>query len=373
MKCQEAQVFVSSLYDREPVPEEAAAHIGSCAMCRDRLRKYAEMGAELRLLASAEATTVPSLPVCLPPRRRQWTHGLTVRVLVPRFAIGLALIAILGLSVGLGLVRGQRSGPWFQYEVSGPEWQGTGGSVLQSGESGSGEFSSSADLRMTFYEVKVLDVRNDSARIEIRARRFNTESDAHARRLIVEPDGHRATVTSRRDINRILASATPQRFDYTPGKKLQIPVDGGGTLVLTGKVYRLRPSFWAYPVNPEPNEIVLTNPAMVRGQEFLGNIGGSASAAGGNSAIGACVPPVGAFVFALKPFPGAIRGVAEFGQARFTMDGQDYTLFSATPITGGQQPRDIWVYRAPNCPLVARPMIIGSGSSPYDVLPHIRK
>jgi hypothetical protein len=375
MNCQDAQVFVSALYDGEIVPEDAAGHIASCTACRNLLRKYAQMGAELRLLAAADGEPNPAPLGDLPPKRRRWTSGLTSRMLVPRFAIGLGLIAILGLSVGLSLVRGQGSGPWFQYEVSDLQRQGSGGNVLQAGEYGTGESSSSADPRITLYEVKVLDVENNSVRVEVRARKFMTEPDGHTGKFIVEPDGHRATITSRRDIDRILASATPQRFDYKPGQKLQIPVDGGGTLVLTGKVYRLRPSFWGpgYPVNPEPNEIVLTNPAMVRGQEFLGNIGGSASAAGGNSAIGACVPPVGSFVFALKPFPGAIQGVAEFGRARFTMDGQDYTLFSATPITGGQQPRDIWVYLGPNCPSVKHPGILGSGSSPDNVLPFLRK
>ncbi|HEV2247181.1 MAG TPA: hypothetical protein VGW37_11070, partial [Terriglobia bacterium] len=335
-------------------------------------REYAQMGAELRLLASTEPETSPR-PLGIPSSKGlHLTRGLTVRVLVPRFAIALALVAIVGLSVGLALVHGQGSGPWFQYEVTDLQSQGSGGNLLQAGEYGTGESSSSADPRITLYEVKVLDVRNDSAQVDVRARKF-IKSDGHGDEFIVEPDGHRAAVKSREDIDRILASATPQRFDYKPGQKVQIPVEGGGTLALTGKVYQIRPSFWGFPVNPEPNEIVLTNPALVRGQEFLGNIAGSASASGGNSAIGACVPPVGAFVFALKAFPGAIQGVAEFGRARFTIGGQDYTLFSATPITGGRQPRDIWVYRAPNCPSVEHPMILGSSASPYDVLPNFRK
>ncbi|HET7214155.1 MAG TPA: hypothetical protein VFL79_11240 [Terriglobia bacterium] len=375
MNCQDAQLFVSALYDGEVVPQDAAAHIASCAPCRDLLNKYAQIGARLRLMAAAEGGTDPAPLGNLPPKRRRWSSGLTGRVLVPRFAIGVVLIAIAGLSIGLALVHGQGSGPWFQYEVTDVQSQGTGGNVLQTGEYGTGESSSPADPRITLYEVKVIDVRNDSAQVEVRARKFNTEPDGRGGKFIIEPDSRRATVKSREDIDRLLSSATPQRFDYKPGQKLSIQVDGGGTLVLTGKVYRIRPSFWApgYIVNPAPNEIVLSNPAMVRGREFLGNIAGSASAAGGNSAIGACVPPVGSFVFALKPFPGAIQGVTEFGRARFTMDGQEYTLFSATPITGGEQPREIWIYRGPNCPSVALPGIMGSGSSPYNVLPILRK
>lgn len=375
MNCQDAKLFVSALYDGEVVPQDAAEHIASCAACRGLLLKYSSIGAELRLLASADHGTDPAPLGDLPPKRRRWSRGLKGRVLVPRFAIGLVLIAIAGLSIGLAVVHGRESAPWFQYEVTDVQSEGTGGNVLQAGEYGTGESSSSADPRITLYEVKVIDVRNDSAQVEVRARRFNTEPDGHAGKFILVPGGHRATVKSREDIDRLLAIAAPQRFDYKPGQKLNIQVDGGGTLVLTGKVYRIRPSFWApgYIVNPAPNEIALSNPAMVRGREFLGDIAGSASAAGRNSAIGACVPPVGSFVFALKPFPGAVRGVTEFGRARFTMDGQDYTLFSATPITGGEQPREIWIYRGPNCPSVTRPGVVGSGSSPDEVLPHLKK
>src|SRR5574340_514023 len=221
MKCEDAQTFVSALYDGEVVPGDAARHIAACSACRDLLHKYAQMGAELRLAANAERGIRPA-PLCdLPPTRRRWIGGLKGRVLIPRFAIGLALVAIVGLSVGLALVQGRGSGPWFQYEVTDVQRQGSAGNVLQAGEYGTGESYSSADPRITLYEVKALDVRNDSARIEFRARRFNTEPDGHGGKFIVEPDGHRATVRSRQDISRILASATPQRFAYKPGQKLQ--------------------------------------------------------------------------------------------------------------------------------------------------------
>jgi hypothetical protein len=346
MNCQDAQPFVSAMYDRESVPREAAVHVGSCATCRERLRKYAQMGAELRLLASAEPVTVPSPPIYLPPRHRRWTRGLTVRVLVPRFAIGLAVIAIVGLSVGLGLVRGQGAGPWFQFVVHSPWGQGETAGVLQAGESTGGEFSSTSVNKKVAFRLKAVEVQNNAVRIQVRVCTFGPEP------------------VNQQELNQILASIPPQQFDYVPGQRLQIPVEEAGSIVLTGKVYRLPPSFSAawYPVSPEPGEIVLTNAALVRGHEFLGNIG-TASASTDNSAIGACVPPLGAFVFALKPFAGATPGFAEFGQARFRLDGQQYILFSATPITGGQQPREIWVYRAPTCPLSSLGIFASGGLS----------
>jgi hypothetical protein len=96
------------------------------------------------------------------------------------------------------------------------------------------------------------------------------------------------------------------------------------------------PSFSAqwYPLTLLPNEIALSKAALVRGNQFLGEIGGGDSARAENSAIGICVPPLGTFVFALKPFQGAVQGVAEFGEVRFNLDGDEYTLFLSHPNHG---------------------------------------
>ena len=115
----------------------------------------------------------------------------------------------------------------------------------------------------------------------------------------------------------------------------------------------------------------------MRGSEFLGEVHGRGGVQAKNSAVGICVPPLGAFVFALKPLEGAIPGVAEFGEARFKMDGYEYMLFSTTPITGGQQPREIWVYRSRNRPASVPPRLrhaslIGVGDI-SDILKTLRK
>jgi hypothetical protein len=64
----------------------------------------------------------------------------------------------------------------------------------------------------------------------------------------------------------------------------------------------------------------------------------------------------------LHPIEGAVEGQAEFGRAHFKLDGHNYLLFSATPITGGDQPRAIWVYRNPQRRLG------GSGHGPPEPL-----
>ncbi|MGA8183756.1 MAG: hypothetical protein WB819_08935, partial [Terriglobia bacterium] len=175
MNCQEAQPFVSALNDGETVPKEAAEHIRGCASCKERLQDYAQMGVELRLAASAapEDALAPLPP--LPDRHRHWGQRLGGRVLVPRFAVGLALLCIAGLSLGLGLVRRQAPGPWFQFEASsspGKSISGSIGGLLQGGEPASGGFLPGTDGKKIALRVSAVEVRNDLVRLQIWERAF---------------------------------------------------------------------------------------------------------------------------------------------------------------------------------------------------------
>ncbi len=109
MRCEEAYALISELYDRELVPRQAAEHIFGCAGCRARLRDYAEIGAQLRLLASQTASAEPIAELQPAPRRSHWARGWSAPVLVPRYVAAPVLMALLVLSIGLGLVQAQRS------------------------------------------------------------------------------------------------------------------------------------------------------------------------------------------------------------------------------------------------------------------------
>ncbi len=346
MNCQEAQSFVSALHDGETVPKEAAEHIGGCAACKKRLQEYAQMGMELRLLASVESPESAATPPPLPPQGRRWARPLTGRVLVPRFALALGVVAIVGLSVGLGFVRAQSRGLWFQFDVSDPATQDKTGTLLQAGDFPNVLFLSGGPRLKICFQVKAADVQNDLVRLLVRARAFEPQPGSEEEKAA----NYQGAVLTPELIDRILANTPFRELPYVPGQTLEIPVEGAGKLLLTGRVYRLRPSFSAqwFTVTPKENAIQLTNPALVRDHEFLGRLEWAATIQATNSTVGIYVPEGGAFLFALKPFDGATRGVAEFGEAHFKMDGHDYILFSATPITGGQQPREIWVYRDAN-------------------------
>ena len=349
MDCQEVQPFVSALHDGETVSREIADHIRNCSACRSRLEDYTRMGVELRLLASTAPEEAPTRLPQLPPPSLRWGSTLTARVLVPRFALGVGLFAILGLSVGLGWMRAQSGGgPWFQFDLSNPETQDRVGCLTQVEGHEEDVFLPGGANKRIAIRVKVLDAQKDAVRLTVQARAFEPVPGSEEDKEL----SYQAGVHFEQVWDRILANTSPREFDYAPGQTLEIPVEGGGKILLKGEVLKLRPSFSAewYPVTPQPDQIMLSKAALVRGNEFLGEIHGSGGVRATNSAVGICVPPLGAFIFALKPFEGAVQGVAEFSEVHFKMDGSDYILFSATPITGGQQPREIWVYRSQNCP-----------------------
>ena len=53
----------------------------------------------------------------------------------------------------------------------------------------------------------------------------------------------------------------------------------------------------------------------------------------------------GTYRFALHPFPGAVEGEANWGEITFKLAEQEYRLMAAAPMTGGDQPRTVWVRR----------------------------
>ena len=55
------------------------------------------------------------------------------------------------------------------------------------------------------------------------------------------------------------------------------------------------------------------------------------------------MPGQGLFTFALQPFKGAVKGKASCSEATFIIDDHHFYLLSGSPITGGDQPHDIWV------------------------------
>lgn len=339
MECLEAQPFVSVLYDGERVPEEAAEHISGCVSCRRQLHDYAAIGAELRLAESRPADRLPMpawLAATAPRRRFLAARALTARVTVPWFAVGLAASVILALSIGINLIRAQTPALWFQFRLYPADMPGPESFPPQVVKSGYREplawlwitpsTGASPSISHAGSIISVEDIQTGRIRLAVRARRYDEDPLPQ----VVE-----------RDIGNLKG----HEYTYVPGQTLQIPIEGGGTLLLSGQVFDQQPKLaWGYPLEPGANQMVLTHFALIRDKEVLASPGG-ASVMITENGRGACLylPGQGLFTFALQPFEGAVKGQASWSEARFTIDGHDFYLLAGSPITGGEQPHDIWV------------------------------
>lgn len=152
---------------------------------------------------------------------------------------------------------------------------------------------------------------------------------------------------------RRIGSLGPLRMDgapalrYRPGEDLMIPIEGGGAVYVRGQVRDDQPRIaFGSPLIPEPDRLNLRSPALFAAEKLLGQMAGaSATARSPDQAVNLYIPDEGHFTFALEPFPGAVEARAEWGSIDFELEGRSYRVLAAAPVTGGDQPRTVWVRR----------------------------
>jgi hypothetical protein len=326
MTCEEASPLVSALYDGEEIDSDALQHISNCPDCRKRMSAYELMGCEMRLLASCQ-TARTSVP-----------EQLKARLAGPRFSVLPKLRWLIAGTVGavlatvavVPIVRAQSEQPkWFQFSF------GTAPQPLASDARRAG-FDEIYVFGGSSYAVgahlAIVSIEDNSVKLSVHAKQY--------------PQGSLNSSQVKLDLDR-------HDFTYVPGETLQIPVDGGGTLFLNGEIKDHQPKFaFGNPVEPEPNQLVLTCPILIQGDSVLANMdGGSTHIHAGEAATIGTAQGQGAFDFALEPFPGAVAARAEWGRLKFSIDGIEYELAGASPLTGGEQPRTIWVRRDASDPI----------------------
>jgi hypothetical protein len=336
MNCQEAEPFVSVLFDGEHVPAAIADHVAGCPTCRERLRAYSEIGAELRLLASRTPDAAPVPENLLKEvRGNNWRQKFSLfrgSLLVPRFAAALVVGALLAMSAGLMVLRAQSQAHslWFQFELY-PPWadaqasQDWGHNVAQTGyDDQIGLYG--VNNQVVGAHIAVLAIKEGRVQVAIRARRYGPE----------DPD--RFKIKEKLDLK-------DHTFTYVPGQALEVPVEGGGMLTLRGEVADHQPKFaWGLPVEPRADQLVLTSPIVISGNSLLADSGGgNAIAEGPDGAVRLYDRGMGLLTVALRQFPGAVQSQANWGYLGFEINGKSYKLFSASPISGGNQPHPVWV------------------------------
>ena len=245
------------------------------------------------------------------------------------------LAAVVFVSMGSGHTHAQNGEPSFQYvAAAGGELRGS--STTYTAHPGSRQFVYFANDKLTIGAIiEVEGIRDGVALVRVRAK------------------SHPGTV-DRQTSERELKSALVREYAYVPMEKLSMPVDGGGMLSLVGaiadKAGNLSKPLAPHPVEPEPGQIMLMFPALLRGDRVLTNLemgAGTGPGLGGNPAVALYAPSEGLFVFALQPFEGATACKVTLGRASCTLEGDNYTLLSARPITGGDQESKIWVLLVP--------------------------
>jgi hypothetical protein len=332
MNCSQAEPFVSVLYDGEPLPVEITDHMDGCPSCRARLRSYCEMGAELRLMASKVPHPTPPFAFrdeLRPPYRPARLAFLRACVLVPRFALALLATALVATSASIVVLRAQ-SGTrplWFQFGVNDVGLPPRVMSQVAHEGSNDGWVIWRVGNQIGVH-IAVTAIKEKSVQLGIRARKLSPgEADKG-----YSPE-------------KELGDLQDHEFTYTVGDKLDVPIEGGGVLALRGQVVDHQPKIaWGMPGEPDPDQIVLTSPMVISGETLLANLQGANSLAEDRNWGGRIyVPGTGQIVIALWASPGAVQGEANWGDLKFTWRGRSYVVRTASPITGGDQPRPVWV------------------------------
>lgn len=329
MNCQEAELHISALYDGEPVPPDAAQHISACESCRRVLNDYSRMGAELRLAAIIGPAQLPPL---LPPRRNFFDFWWR-RVPVPRLALA-ALIACLVLATtAVSLVHAQSKPLWFRFGYGFGKNVGSPYILAKAGYNQMGvatEWINENQIGVLL-RVNVVSISTDDVVLRCRAVPAPTTPTAAGARVVPPKDG-------------VPLDAAPI-VHYKPGQALAIPVEGGSTVYLKGEVFDHEPKIaFGFPLDPGPGQFMIRSPVLISSNEILGdNQGITAIASKDYPVIRFLAGSHGTYLFALRPFPGAVQGKLEWGEITFKLDNEQYRLIAPAPMTGGDQPRPVWV------------------------------
>jgi hypothetical protein len=131
-----------------------------------------------------------------------------------------------------------------------------------------------------------------------------------------------------------------------PETKQGVLVTGLGAIEMTGAfMYHKPPLFFALEdtVDPQPREFRIVSPVLIRGKEVVFNFAG-ASSTGTSPEANVVIywPGEGRYLISAAPFKGAVSGRVNVSQIEFSLQGQEYTLCTAVPVTRSEH---VWVKR----------------------------
>ena len=340
MDCNNVGSMISEMYDGEPVSPEAVRHIVKCGSCRERLRDYAAVSAEMRLLAAQEREKTEMLTMTRAemPKKNSFLFVLRKTISVPRFAAAACALVIILLAGGWAHTRAQNTPLWFQYRFSFNMEGSTGsaGAVTQACGPRCEHAMILSESNRVAALVDVEKIENGKVYLSLRIKHFDALPDFKylAERMTDVP----ATT-----------------YVYQSGKLISIPVTGGGEAEMEGVIVTSQEGIPGWPDHSifriSLDMFMVQQGVLIQDGEVIAEMPGSGgvtvSGDESNAGFYAYVPNHGLFAVGLKPFSGAFQGTANYGQIRFTESGVKYMLLSGSQITGREQPRPVWVLHLP--------------------------
>lgn len=323
MNCTQASGCISALFDSQSISREVASHLADCPECRAQLNEYAEMGAELRDMASAAAPqAIPEgrWRLAEPAAANHWLRKWRGTMRIPRFAFALMLIAIFALSGGLALVkaRSQASGPVLLLRVKVP---GRGVVSTCTGrvapEQDMCSFGALPPPESLVASLRFISRDGDRVQIGIRAK--------------YEPPG-RAPAWG---YDNELKDVPLERYWMDTDKPLSVPIAGFGTMEIYGEFRDHEPPLPGpdATLDPAANELRMWSALLIRDGRILADMDNMfVETRDPNSAAVFYIPKEGRFIFALTPFPGSIQGAIQLNRIQFAENGHTYVLVMSGPV-----------------------------------------
>jgi hypothetical protein len=340
MKCEDAAEFVSALYDGERIPREAAEHLGECEACQLRLTAYSAIGAELRRVASVEEPTEVKTGRWEEQNRMRlsWWHKGRETVRIPRFAFALMLGAIFLLSGGLILVRARPGVPrpvlWLTSKLP-PDGKAFHCAMATDGQphsEGCGHYRQVPRAGLLSMNVRFVHREGERVELGVKTRYENPPPVFTA----PYPSADR------------LKDVAEENVWIEPEGKQEIVVAGLGQIELTGEFMDHKPPSFFEPgdtVDPQADQFRVVAPVLLRGKEVIFNFAGASSTGiGPDAGVAIYWPTEGRYLISPAPFKDAVEGRVDVSQITFSLEGQDYVLLTAVPVTRSQH---VWVKREP--------------------------
>ena len=337
MTCNEAAEYVSALCDGEIISPEAARHIGACEACKLLLRDYAEMGAELRRVASLDtAHPTPSLHLEEKPGqpRTLWQKGRE-SMKIPKFAFALLIVVVIALASSLALigVGAHASGNVLMLKAALPG-RNPYTCFIDTTQKRPQRCTIIGRMNQSMAGFQFQLLARDGDRVQLGFRSKATP---------FPPNGHGGMGIA--DV----ASQPQTQYWFEPGQTLKIDMQGVGTFEVTGEWMDHMPAMPAHldePMDPNTDELRLVSPLLLRDKQVIGDMqGGTAIATNPGDAVAVYFEPLGRYLLSLEPMKGAVEGKVRLNRIAFELNGQENIFVSGTPVTRGYR---VWVLYEPD-------------------------